>query len=89
MLYRIITEHKNFADIVTVLMQHFDGFTTYRAQGVWKNTIEPALIIEIDDVTDGETVVFTKVHYIIDAIKEMNNQECVLLQQIPSNSEVL
>lgn len=95
MLYRIIMQNKNRSDIMTMLRRYFDGFTMYTGTGVYTDKIgthiEPALIIEIDDI--GDVVYDDKFYYVvrhvIDQIKEMNQQDCVLLQRIESNSELI
>jgi len=97
-LYRIITQNKNRSEIITMLRRHFDGFTIYRATGYWKDTIEPALIIELDDIGDytaqneytfREDGFGREVEEVVKQIKTMNKQDCVLLQQISCISELI
>ncbi len=94
-LYRIITENKNRADIQRLLQKRFDGFTLFRATGSYTNAvgthIEPALIIEIDldgsGPNDGQS--YKDVAEVAQQIKSMNQQEKVLVQQIPCISELI
>ena len=91
MLYRIITQNKNRADITTMLQRYFDGFTMYRATGVYTDKIgthiEPALVIEID--TLNNEVLAEDVIKMVKQIKAMNQQECILLQSFSSYSELI
>lgn len=94
-LYRIITQNKNRADIMTMLRRHFDGFTMYRATGVYTDKIgthiESALIIEIDDIGDVvyDDKFYHVVKHVVEQIKEMNAQECILLQKIETKPELI
>jgi len=97
-LYRIITQNKNRSEIITMLRRHFDGFTIYRATGYWKDTIEPALIIELDDIGDytaqneytfREDGFGREVENLVKLIKKTNQQDTVLLQKINSESELI
>jgi len=97
-LYRIVTQNKNRSNVMTLLRRHFDGFTMYRATGVYTDKvgthIEPALIIEIDslsDVIDSLSDIFLdgKIIEVVNQIKKMNQQDNVLLQRIKTNSELV
>ena len=96
MLYHIVTQNKNRSDIITLLCRHFGGFTLIRATGVYTDKvgthIEPALVIEIDDIGDknrSPRPFAYAIRTIVEAIKEMNQQDCVLLQKITSESELI
>ena len=84
MLYRIFTEHKNYADILTIITQHFDGFTLIPATGLWQFEEEKSLIIEIE--AEDNVLILDNVLKIIEAIKFLNTQESVLLQQIKTEA---
>ena len=85
-LYRIITEDRNYIRVKELVSSYFDGFTIYKANGVYSGDNEPALIIEIDtlDKTCCSTIL-----RIVKEIKDMNNQECVLLQVIECISHLI
>jgi len=95
MLYRIITEDDSF--IVSLVKRYFDSFTSYPAKGVYTNDagitlLESALIVEIDDLNCSPYLMAennAKVFALIKDIKKSNNQECVLLQRIPTNSQLV
>lgn len=81
-----------------MLRRHFDGFTIYRVTGYWKDTIEPALIIELDDIGDytaqneytfREDGFGREVENLVKLIKKTNQQDTVLLQKINSESELI
>jgi hypothetical protein len=76
MLYRILTEDKNREKVEAIVGTYFDGFTVIEATGYWKGTKEKSLVIEIwtDDNARSDINVVAK------RIKEVNNQEAVLVQ---------
>ena len=83
MLYRICTEDKNIDQLHALVSKSFDGFTSYVATGYWKGVSEQARIIEI--VAQGnkrQCGAFESIRALCYAIKELNSQECVLLQAI-------
>lgn len=77
MLYRILTEDKNHEELEKLAAKHFPGFTLVRGQGFWRLQKEDTLIIEI--VADDIDV---KINTLALAIKQLNNQEAVLVQKI-------
>ncbi|KKK51353.1 hypothetical protein LCGC14_3115790 [marine sediment metagenome] len=85
MLYRIITENKNYDHIVEIVKVYFTGFTIIKAQGYWKNTAEHSLIIEI--VTDKANR--NQIDHIAYNIKKRNEQQAVLVQSIPVESKLI
>ena len=85
MLYRIITENKNKAAILSMVSGVFDGFTAIESTGFWRGKQENSLIIEI---------VCPEFNYkdligVCIAIKRYNCQESVLLQAIELSSEFI
>ena len=76
MLYRILTESINHPEIVSIVSARFPGFTMIVGHGYWKGCYEQCLIIEIvtDDIVAVEAIAFN--------IKQANNQESVLIQEI-------
>jgi len=81
MLYRLITEDKNRQNIIDIIKRHFDGFTLISATGCWQGTVEHSLIIEICyDVQSYQ--IEPKINVVAREIKELNNQQSVLIQKI-------
>ena len=83
MLFRILTEHKNVKRIKAMLTGLGLDFTMYRARGSWQGQEEHSLAIELDNIPRHRAENAAK------AIKSMNNQEAVLLQEIPVVSKLL
>lgn len=77
MLYRVLTENVNRAGIERIVASHFDGFTIFTGIGYWKGSMEASLTIEID----APEADFYMVQLVAIEIKELNNQECVMIQQ--------
>lgn len=71
MLYRLITENKNYESIKDILKAFPNGSTIYKAT-----------IIEID----GGGSYFDVIH-LAKAIKKLNSQEAVTIQQIQTRTE--
>lgn len=87
-MYRIATENVNKPWIENLISKHFDGFSMIDQIGYWKGIKENSLVIEIqgnDSVSDtGSSDEARKIEEICFGIKEMNHQESVLLQVVPS-----
>lgn len=81
MLYRICTEDKNRRQLTDLIDQHFDGYTLYTVEGRWKGKPEDALVIEL--ASHGA---FSRVKVLAEAIKELNQQESVLIEVIHSEN---
>ena len=83
MLYRILTEDKNKAQVMEIVSEFFDGYTVLSAVGVWNRQVEASMIIEIDSngLHDGKSV-----EEIARRIKVLNKQEAVLIQRIKSRA---
>ena len=87
MLYRIITENimVNESEICKMTSNYFPSFTLYDAWGYCKGVREYCLIIEISTNSpitfDGETR-DDAIKELCSNIRELNDQDCVLLQQI-------
>lgn len=74
--------------MTTILDKYLDGYTLVKAKGVWKGKSEDSLIIEIDFPT--KTVIDCDiVHRIANLIREVNKQECVLVQRIECESSLI
>jgi len=84
MLYRILTEDKNIVGIRKLLGQYLSGATIYQGQGLWQGQWENCLIIESDDL---ETIEVAKL--LAGAIKELNEQDAVLIQEIDCESYMI
>lgn len=77
MLYRIFTEHKNLPAIKCIVADWFDGCTMFEAVGYWQGKREKSLCIEIWGHED-----WWAIKAIVSAIKRVNSQDAVLVQQI-------
>ena len=88
MLYRIITEDKGTSytqDIVDLVTSRFRSFTLYYGLGYWKGKPESNLTIEIYmDLNPGEEKeILEKVQFLAFDIRDLLNQESVLVQALP------
>jgi hypothetical protein len=80
--YRIYTENKNLEGIKKILNRAFESYTLLEGVGIWKGTEEKSLIIEVlSRINKGYFEI------VADDIKELNNQQAVLLtvSEIESN----
>ena len=89
MLYRILTEDVgNLEGIHEICSKLFNGYTMYYTNGFYNGQPEPAICIEIDSIgQDGHLEV--RVKQAAEQIKELNNQECVLVQKINCTSQMV
>jgi hypothetical protein len=87
MLYRIITEDKNPTLLEALLQSHVAGYSILHADGFFKGNnqwyTEHSVVIELGDCSKQV------VHAIAKEIKARNNQEAVLIQAIPTFSELV
>lgn len=83
MLYRIYTEDKNRKSVIAALNHYIDGYTLIEARGCWEKEWEESLIIEVVDVRPEA------IRQVARDIKEINNQEAVLVVRCPSSSELI
>ncbi len=74
-MYRIVTEDKNVEGIKAALVGFDLDFTLFRGIGSWRGKEEEGVAVELDRIS-RETA--EKIAY---AIKRMNDQEAVLLQE--------
>jgi len=79
-LYSIYTENRNKPRLIKLINRFFDGFTILEAIGFWQGNAENSLIITI--ATKDKKGIF----YLCEKIKEMNQQDCVMLV---SNNKVI
>jgi len=75
-LFRICTEDKQRGLIEVAVGKSFQGYTIIKADGYWNNVFEHSLIIEI------VTPFAYRVHEVARAIKELNQQQAVLVQEL-------
>jgi hypothetical protein len=79
-MYRILTEDTNRVLLETIVDRYVNGYTITHTHGVWKGEHELSLALDFVDV--AETVVLE----IAKEIKEVNEQESVLVIHFPSTS---
>jgi hypothetical protein len=77
MLYRIYTADINRAATLAVVAKAYDSFTAIEALGYFKGTAEPSLVIEL--LTEDSWRDRSKVTTLADAIRQLNNQQAVLV----------
>lgn len=83
MLYRILTEDKNRKQVLKLVEEKCESATVIEAKGLWRGTWENSLIIEIDDEY------FKYIETLAEAIKELNKQDAVLIQEIACESYLI
>lgn len=79
--YRIYTE--DLGNIPEIVSQYFHGFTVFEAIGYWKGKREKTAVVEI--VTNERT----EVYELARTIKELNQQENVLVVPVSVSEGVL
>lgn len=83
-MFRIVTENKNREGVEALLKERFSGFTIYEARGHFKGADrwydEASLVIEIASAGRAE------VESAACAIRELNGQEAVLIEEVPARS---
>jgi hypothetical protein len=79
-MYRILTQDKNRALIETIVDSYVDGYTVTLTYGVWKGEHEFSLALDFVDVAEELVFIVAK------EIKEVNEQESVLVVYFPSTS---
>jgi hypothetical protein len=79
-MYRILTQDKNRALIETIVDSYVDGYTVTHTYGVWKGENEFSLALDFVDVAEELVFIIAK------EIKEVNEQESVLVIHFPSTS---
>ena len=86
-MFRIVTENKNREGVEALLKERFSGFTIYEARGHFKGAErwydEAALVIEVAGAGRAE------MESAACAIRELNQQEAVLLEEVPARSLLL
>jgi len=82
-MYRIFTEDINRSKITRILDCHFNSYTIIPAMGVWLGTTESSLVIEIHGAS------YEAARQTSEEIKTANQQQAVLLQHIPAESELI
>lgn len=82
-MYRILTERKNVDSIKRVLCGYCLDYTLLEGQGSWHGQREESLIIELDSASEDIA------ERAAQAIKNINNQEKVLLQEIAVRSQLI
>ena len=83
-MFRIVTENVNRAGLEALLKERFSGFTIYEARGHFRGAErwydEASLVIEIAGAGRAQ------VESAACAIRELNQQEAVLIEEVPARS---
>ena len=97
MIVRICTEDKNHERVRELCAKRFDAFTIFHGMGCWKGNLEPSLTIEIAVLAsrnpsnrllaneEAQRDAWALAH----AIKELNQQEAVLIEYIESTNTLV
>ena len=78
-LYRICTEAKNVKAVAELVSQRFKEFSLWQGIGYWQGKSEKSLCIEIFDPTESCA---GTVEQLALEIRVLNEQDCVLVQEI-------
>ncbi len=84
-VYRIYTEDVNRSGILGIVSNVFDGFTVFQTFGYWKGNRESSLVIEIV----GDSSDKSKIRKIAKAIRLVNRQDSVLVQEVSASSNLI
>jgi hypothetical protein len=82
-MYRIVTERKNVDSIKQALCGYGLDYTLLKGEGSWHGQVENSLIIELDNISKDVAQTAAQ------AIKRINSQETVLLQEIAVSSQFI
>lgn len=87
-LYRLLTERKNVKTIIDFVNQEFGGFTVYETTGYWQGKKEKALCIEIGfEVVTAD--IPQRINALCKAICSFNNQQCVMVQIVDVECQLI
>lgn len=82
-MYRIVTEDINVEGIKAALVGFDLDFTLFRGIGSWRGKEEQSVAVELDRISRETAEMVAR------AIKTLNDQEAVLLQEFPIKTELL
>jgi hypothetical protein len=83
-LYRILTENKNRQGVEIIVSKTFESYTILTGTGYWQSSREDCLAIEIVSMCTPELV-----KAVAEDIKRANRQQCVMVQSMPIESEMI
>jgi len=81
-MFRICTENVNQDEIAKIVGKKFDAFNLVTGVGFWKGQKENSLTIEIV----GDDIKIDDINSIATEIKNVNNQDAVLVQKIENKN---
>ena len=82
MLYRIFTQRKRMWGVKRICGRFFDAYTVLPAHGVWRGKSEKSVCIEVY----ADKRLEERVNAAAAEIRELNGQECVLVQCLSCTS---
>jgi len=82
-MYRIVTENKNVDAIKKLLGSFGLDYTMYYCEGSWRLQSESSVVIELERTSEDIA------EMVAESIKETNDQESVLLQNMPVTSRLV
>lgn len=80
-VFRIQTEDVSRNILIRIVRKSFNDFTLIPATGFWKGVKERSLTIEIVGYPDD----FSRIKLLAAKIREVNNQQAVLVSRSPSS----
>ena len=86
-LYRIVTENKNYNDILVYLMEHKLDATIIQANGLWQGRAEKSIVIEI--VINSPVALYRAIENLVFWLKKHNKQEAVMLQVLDADVKLI
>ncbi len=90
MILRITTERKHIKWLCKLIGNFFPGFTVYKTIGYWQGKREKSIVFEIDTIGYiNAHLLDANIKLIVRKICGYNRQECVLVQKIESDSQIL
>jgi len=85
MLYRIRTEDKNLEGIQDLADGVLDGYTILLGNGYWQGGSEKSVILEVIAEEERED----DIYWLAGAIKELNNQDAVIVERQEVQAELV
>ena len=85
MIYRLYTEDIHRDTIINLVSSHYNSFALFTGLGYWQGKPEQCLVIEI--VADSSEM--STIEDMLNNLKVLCGQDCVLLVAIPCESKLV
>jgi len=86
-LYRIVTENKNYNDILVYLMEHKLDATIIQANGLWQGKAEKSIVIEI--FINSPVAIYRAIEHLVFWLKKHNKQDKIMLQILDADVKLI